>query len=84
MRALAGRYSAPNCFLMIALVAERASRDSFEIFHHWRCQVDLFDGVGEVLTRLRAHVPVVALSNGNTDLLKAGIDHLFDAHYSAE
>jgi putative hydrolase of the HAD superfamily len=50
---------------------------AFEVFQHARNQVELFPDALPVLSRLRARYPLVALSNGNADLARIGIDHLF-------
>jgi FMN hydrolase / 5-amino-6-(5-phospho-D-ribitylamino)uracil phosphatase len=50
---------------------------AFEVFQHARNEVELFPDALPVLTRLRFRYPLVALSNGNADLTRIGIDHLF-------
>jgi FMN hydrolase / 5-amino-6-(5-phospho-D-ribitylamino)uracil phosphatase len=50
---------------------------AFEVFFEARQQVKLFDDALPALERLAAKVPIVALSNGNADIKKIGIDHFF-------
>lgn len=57
---------------------------AFEFFIDHRNRVELFSDVEEVLTDLKKSFSIVAISNGNADLKRIGIDHLFDAHFSAE
>lgn len=53
------------------------------VFLHWRNQVSLYPGVEESLNWLAQHYPIIALSNGNADLLKMDIGRHFVAHYRA-
>jgi FMN hydrolase / 5-amino-6-(5-phospho-D-ribitylamino)uracil phosphatase len=50
---------------------------AFSVFFEARQQVQLFDDALPALERLAAKVPLVALSNGNADIKKIGIDHFF-------
>jgi FMN hydrolase / 5-amino-6-(5-phospho-D-ribitylamino)uracil phosphatase len=50
---------------------------AFEVFFEARQQVKLFDDALPALEKLAARVPLVALSNGNADIKKIGIDHFF-------
>jgi FMN hydrolase / 5-amino-6-(5-phospho-D-ribitylamino)uracil phosphatase len=57
------------------LLAERA----FEVFFAERQQVTLFEDALPALEFLARRYPVVALSNGNADLQRIGLGHLFRA-----
>ncbi len=54
-------------------IAERA----FEVFLAARCEVELFSDVAPGLERLRRRYALASLSNGNADLARIGLDHLF-------
>ncbi|MEG3789564.1 HAD-IA family hydrolase [Lysobacter sp. CCNWLW3] len=69
------------------LTLERMLRDSgddlalvapaFEVFFNARCEVRHYDDSVAALERLAARVPLAALSNGNADLQRIGLMHLF-------
>jgi len=54
------------------------AEEAFEHFYHERNQVDLFDDVLPALERLRGDYRLLALTNGNADLKRIGIDHYFE------
>lgn len=54
-------------------IAERA----FEVFLAARCEVEVFADVAPGLERLRRRYGLGSLSNGNADLGRIGLDHLF-------
>lgn len=54
-----------------------------EFLQH-RNRVELFPDARAVLERLAADYRLAALSNGNADLSRIGLDHLFDSVLSAE
>lgn len=56
---------------------------AFEVFFHARNQVDLYGDVLPALQRLSARYPLVAVSNGNADLARVGLDHFFVASVQA-
>lgn len=56
---------------------------AFGIFFHARHDVTLFPGTRESLQRLAAHWPLVALTNGNADLSRIGLEHYFHARIDA-
>lgn len=64
--------------------AAEAAAEAFSVFHAERNQVALFVGVKETLARLKEEFFLGALTNGNADLHKIGISHLFDFHHSSE
>ena len=69
------------------LTLERMLRDSgddpalvapaFDVFFAARCEVEHYDDSLAALDRLAARVPLAALSNGNADLERIGLMHLF-------
>ncbi len=73
----------------IRLALHRAGDDSlladeaYEVFFAERNRVDLYDDALHALEYLSARFPLVALSNGNADLKRVGIDHFFRAAISA-
>ena len=54
-------------------IAERA----FEVFLAARCEVEVFADVAPGLDRLKRRYGLASLSNGNADLARIGLDHLF-------
>jgi len=63
----------------IALVAP-----AYEVFYAERLRVNLYQDAGEALVWLASRFPLVALSNGNTDVDRVGLGHLFKAGLSAQ
>jgi len=60
-----------------------AADDAFEIFLSERNRVEFYSDVRPALERLHAKYRLFALSNGNADLERCGIAHLFDGHVTA-
>ena len=56
---------------------------AFEAFFAARQQVDFYADALPALARMAARYPMVALSNGNADVHRVGIGHLFHAAVSA-
>lgn len=50
---------------------------AYEAFYAARNQVECYPDAIEALTRIAARVPVAAVSNGNADLARIGLDHHF-------
>ncbi|RNF82809.1 HAD family hydrolase [Montanilutibacter psychrotolerans] len=50
---------------------------AFDVFFAARCEVEHYDDSLAALDRLAARVPLAALSNGNADLSRIGLMHLF-------
>lgn len=74
-------------FLLAGLEANHAALNAQQAFAEFlavRNQVTLFDGALSALEALNKEFQLIALSNGNSDLSQIGIDHLFDAHFSAD
>ena len=68
------------CSAEAAKVADQA----FRVFHDARNEVVFFPGAVEVLESLADSYVLGALSNGNADLKRIGIDDLFAFHHSSE
>lgn len=64
--------------------AELFAQRAFDEFLQVRNQVELFPGALALLEALQQDYQVIALSNGNSDLSKIGLGHLFKAHFHAE
>lgn len=64
--------------------ARQIAEDAFAVFHEARNHVSFFPGALDVLATLADSYTLGALSNGNADLKRVGIDHLFHFHHSAE
>lgn len=62
---------------------EALTNQGFDVFFAERQRVDLFDDAIATLEFLSARHPVVALSNGNSNLQLIGIDRFFKASISA-
>ncbi len=56
---------------------------AFEVFYAERNRVKLYDEVAASLERLSRRYRLYALSNGNADLARCGIAHLFTGHITA-
>ena len=64
--------------------AEHAGIDeALEVFFLGRNRVQFYDDVRPALRRLRMKYRLFAVSNGNADLKRCGIDDLFDGHVTA-
>jgi 2-haloalkanoic acid dehalogenase type II len=63
--------------------AEQAAQAAFDVYYECRNTVEFFPGALEALTTLRASVDLYALSNGNADIQRVGLGHLFSRHFSA-
>lgn len=60
------------------------AEEGYEVFYAERNNVTLFDDAILALEFLSARFPVVALSNGNADIRRIGIDRYFKASISAQ
>ena len=63
--------------------AEAAAQGAFAEFFRERNTVELFPGALEALHALRAAHELYALSNGNADIGRVGLGHVFSRHFSA-
>lgn len=59
------------------------SDTAFDVFFAARQQVSLFDEVPDALRRLSARYPLLALTNGNSDLARIGLGDLFQGSVTA-
>ncbi len=57
---------------------EEHAEDAFTVFDIARNNVKLYDGAQEALEILSADYKLIAITNGNADLNKIGLRHLFD------
>ncbi|HJO36291.1 MAG: HAD family hydrolase [Pseudomonadota bacterium] len=57
---------------------------AFAVFRQWRSRVTLYPEVLPTLRRLRPRRRLATLTNGNADLRRIGIAHLFERRLSAE
>ena len=62
---------------------ERIAQDAFEVFLAARNAVEIFPDVAPALARLRPRYELASLSNGNADLLRIGLGHLFTVSLNA-
>ncbi|RYX96026.1 MAG: HAD family hydrolase [Comamonadaceae bacterium] len=60
------------------------AEEAFDVFFAERNNVTLFDDAVLALEFLSARFPIVALSNGNADIRRIGIDRYFKASISAQ
>ena len=57
--------------------------EAFEVFFAERNRVDFYDDALPALAQMAARFPLLAVSNGNADLARVGVDHLFAGSVSA-
>jgi FMN hydrolase / 5-amino-6-(5-phospho-D-ribitylamino)uracil phosphatase len=62
---------------------EGIARDAFEVFLSARCEVEVFADVTPGLGRLKRRFLLASLSNGNAELARIGLDHLFGLSLNA-
>lgn len=62
---------------------ERIAHQAFEVFLAARNEVELFPDVTPGLARLARRFALASLSNGNADLQRIGLDHLFAVSLNA-
>jgi FMN hydrolase / 5-amino-6-(5-phospho-D-ribitylamino)uracil phosphatase len=62
---------------------ESLAAHAFEVFLAARCEVELFADVLPGLERLKNRYPLASLSNGNADLGRIGLGHLFAVSLNA-
>lgn len=63
--------------------AERLSREAFDVFMDGRHQVSYFDDALSTLATLSGRYTLAALSNGNANINRLGLDRFFSFAYSA-
>ena len=62
---------------------EAVAAHAFEVFLAARCEVELFADVLPGLTSLKSRYALATLSNGNADLGRIGLEHLFAVSLNA-
>jgi putative hydrolase of the HAD superfamily len=62
---------------------EVAAQGAFEEYFRERNVVEYFPGALEALRELREDFDIYALSNGNADIGRIGLGHIFSRHFSA-
>ncbi len=63
--------------------AEFLVDEAFAVFDEVRNDVDMFPEARPALVSLKERFTLIAVTNGNADLKKVGIDDLFDEHINA-
>ena len=63
---------------------ESLAEEGFSIFYRARSEVQLYDGVLDMLDTLGRHYQLAAITNGNADLEYIGIARHFDKIYAAD
>lgn len=66
-----------------APAAAAAAENAFAEYFEARNTVEYFPGVLETLALLRQEFDIYALSNGNADVDRIGLGHIFSRHFSA-
>lgn len=64
--------------------AKQLAHQAFEVFIDARHQVDLYAEVEPLLSALKPHYKLGALTNGNANIKRLSIGHYFDFAFSAE
>lgn len=64
--------------------SERLSLEAMEVFLQARNKISLFDGAEDVLLALAGRYILGALTNGNADINRLGLNHIFSFAFSAE
>ena len=62
---------------------ERIATEAFEVFLAARNAVEVFPDVAPALARLRQRYALASLSNGNADLVRIGLGHIFTVSLNA-
>ncbi len=62
---------------------ERIAAEAFEVFLTARNEVEVFPDVAPALARLRGRYALASLSNGNADLARIGLEHVFTVSLNA-
>lgn len=68
---------------MAGYAGEAVAEGGFEVFIAARHNVEFFDDVFPALTELSASFRLAALSNGNADVFRLGLEHVFEFALSA-
>jgi len=66
-----------------AVDAVHAAQGAFDVYYEGRNTVEFFPGALQALTALHKEFSLYAVTNGNADIQRAGLGHLFSGHFSA-
>ncbi|OEF26136.1 5-amino-6-(5-phospho-D-ribitylamino)uracil phosphatase YigB [Vibrio rumoiensis] len=58
--------------------ASQAAKDAMDQVLIWRHQIDVPDLIHQVMSKLKAHMPLIAITNGNVNPDKIGLGDYFD------
>lgn len=64
--------------------AQQLAQACFDAFYEARQNVVIFDGALEALAALKKEYQLIAITNGNADIHKTGLGHIFDFCLQAE
>lgn len=64
--------------------AAQLAQQAFAVFYNERNNIVLSDGAVEALSELQQHYQLMAITNGNASLQRAGVAQFFSQHFSAE
>lgn len=76
-----------RCFQEVGIVvsdARRYARDAFEVFIHWRCQVNPYPDAKRMLSELSTSYQLGSITNGNADVSRTSINGFFSFNVNAE
>lgn len=76
-----------RCFESVGIAsgeADRLSHAAFDVFMHWRCQVEPYPEAIRLLAQLSGRYQLASITNGNSDISRTAIDQYFEFHVSAE
>lgn len=63
--------------------AVRAAQGAFDVYFEGRNAVEFFPGALQALMALHKDFSLYAITNGNADIQRVGLGHLFSGHFSA-
>ena len=63
--------------------ADAVAHEAFAVFIRWRNTITFYDGAQDTLNSLSQHYQLAALTNGNADIQKIGLDSYFSFAISA-
>ncbi len=60
------------------------AKQAFAVFYNERSKIEFYPDALKTIQQLAQNYPLIALTNGNADLALIGIEHLFQAFFSAD
>ena len=75
-----------RCFREVGVPSSDAARlaeEAFEVFIHWRCQVEPYPAAERLLASLSRKYQLASLTNGNADVARTSLDQFFSFNLSA-